>query len=85
MLSSILPKGNDGVVKLLLKLEFLEIGEQEIGDAIRSASSNGHMAVVEALLDDIAKRKPTLSYITAVMNMGESNKESHFVANGCIA
>ncbi|ROW04889.1 hypothetical protein VMCG_04769 [Cytospora schulzeri] len=72
--------GHEGVVKLLLeRREVLGIRERDIKSSIEYATKNGHIAVVEALLDGIANGQRTIPYITAIADMGQKSKQAHLV------
>ncbi|KAK7974466.1 hypothetical protein PG989_016314 [Apiospora arundinis] len=73
--------GHEETVKLLLgQKERLHIEGTELRDAIRAAASNGHMSVIQTILDDVVQREPLISYINVVREEGRRAKQPQVTA-----
>ncbi|RFU24961.1 hypothetical protein B7463_g11382, partial [Scytalidium lignicola] len=72
--------GHESVVNVLLQQrERLGIPDQEVANAMKAAARNGHLSVVEILLDYIAAQKPIKDFIRSIFNVAYENKQSHIV------
>ncbi|KUI70485.1 Ankyrin repeat and KH domain-containing protein mask [Cytospora mali] len=72
--------GQVGTVRLLLEhRKILGIQEESVSEAMRAAVKNGHLNVVQVLLDDVAKRQPITSDLSSVVKLGWEGKQPHVV------
>ncbi|KUI59751.1 Ankyrin repeat and KH domain-containing protein mask [Cytospora mali] len=72
--------GQVGTVRLLLEhRKILGIQGESISEAIRAAVENGHLNIVQVLLDDVAKRQPVTSDLSFVVKLGRESKQPHVV------